>query len=62
LPEKAARASKARRVWWSAILSAINLTDKQYYIAKISSAVPFGTVDGMPGAPREVVLTVKRKF
>jgi len=47
---------------WAVTLSARNLLDEEYYLSKISSRIPFGTVDGQPGWPRELFLTVRRNF
>ena len=44
---------------WSIALEATNLFDKFYYLNKFVNAF---YVDGQPGKPREVALTVNRRF
>lgn len=47
---------------WQASLSATNLFDKFYYSNKYDQVVQSGNNYGMPGRPREVMLSLKRKF
>jgi len=43
---------------WSVALEATNLFDKFYYLNKLATFY----VNGQPGRPREVALTVRRNF
>ena len=43
---------------WSVALEATNLFDKYYYVNKFATFY----VDGQPGRPREVAVTVRRNF
>jgi iron complex outermembrane recepter protein len=59
----------ARLVWvgpdrdWEAALAVTNLTDKFYYSAKFpSTTAPYFTGTGRPGEPRQVGVTIKRRF
>ncbi len=58
----------ARLTWdthdrhWQAALVVQNALDKVYYINKYDNSGSFGVVDGQPGWPRTVFVTLKRKF
>ncbi len=47
---------------WEVALAATNLTDKFYYNNKYDRVSQSGNIYGMPGRPREFMLSVKRKF
>lgn len=47
---------------WEVALAATNLTDKFYYNNKYDRVSQSGNVYGMPGRPREFMLSIKRKF
>lgn len=47
---------------WEAALAATNLFDKFYYNNKYDQVAQSGNNYGMPGRPREVMLSLKRKF
>jgi iron complex outermembrane receptor protein len=47
---------------WQGALVVQNALDKVYYINKYDNTGSFGLVDGQPGWPRTVSITVKRKF
>ena len=47
---------------WQAALVIQNALDKVYYINKYDNTGSFGVVDGQPGWPRTVLVTIKRKF
>lgn len=47
---------------WEFALAATNLTDKFYYNNKYDRVVQSGNVYGMPGRPREIIASVKRRF
>jgi len=48
---------------WEIALSGTNLTDKFYYVNKYDrSAQVGGNAYGMPGRPREIMLSIKRSF
>jgi len=47
---------------WQGALVVQNALDKVYYINKYDNTGSFGLVDGQPGWPRTVSVTVKRKF
>jgi len=47
---------------WEVALAATNLTDKFYYVNKYDRYMQGGNSYGMPGRPREFMLSVKRKF
>jgi iron complex outermembrane receptor protein len=57
----------ARLLWqsasqWDATLAVTNLTDRFYYINKFRVAPPTNIVEGQPGAPRQWLFTLKRRF
>ena len=47
---------------WEGALVIQNALDKVYYINKYDNTGSFGLVDGQPGWPRTVSVTIKRKF
>jgi iron complex outermembrane receptor protein len=47
---------------WQGALVVQNALDKVYYINKYDNTGSFGVVDGQPGWPRTVQVTIKRKF
>ena len=47
---------------WSVRLDVTNLANKAYYVSRVNSIVPFGTIEGQPGRPREYFLSVRRSF
>ena len=47
---------------WEFALAATNLTDNFYYNNKYDRVVQSGNVYGMPGRPREIIASVKRRF
>lgn len=47
---------------WEFSLAATNLTDKFYYNNKYDRVVQSGNVYGMPGRPREIMASIKRRF
>jgi iron complex outermembrane receptor protein len=47
---------------WQGAIVVQNALDKVYYINKYDNTGSFGLVDGQPGWPRTVSVTVKRKF
>ena len=47
---------------WEVALAATNLTDEFYYSNKYDRETQSGNVYGLPGRPREVMLSVKRNF
>src|SRR5690606_8693332 len=47
---------------WEVALAATNLTDKFYYNNKYDRVSQSGNIYGMPGRPREFMLSVKRRF
>jgi iron complex outermembrane recepter protein len=58
----------ARLTWraaesqWEASLEGTNITNKYYFLTRFDQFGLTGTTDGQPGRPRELALTVKRKF
>lgn len=47
---------------WELSLAATNLTDEFYYVNKYDRVASSGNAYGQPGRPREVMVSVKRKF
>ncbi|MBO9601995.1 MAG: TonB-dependent receptor [Novosphingobium sp.] len=47
---------------WELSVAATNLTDKFYYVNKYDRVVQSGNAYGMPGRPREIIVSVKRNF
>jgi len=47
---------------WTVRLDVTNLGDKKYYVSRINSINPFGTIDGQPGRPREFFVSARRSF
>ncbi|HEV7715124.1 MAG TPA: TonB-dependent receptor [Steroidobacteraceae bacterium] len=47
---------------WQAAVALQNALDKVYYINKLDNTGSFGVVDGQPGMPRTVFVSLKRKF
>jgi iron complex outermembrane receptor protein len=58
----------ARLTWespqreWQVAVALQNALDKVYYINKLDNTGSFGVVDGQPGMPRTVFMSLKRKF
>jgi iron complex outermembrane receptor protein len=47
---------------WEVSLAATNLTDKFYYVNKYDRVAQSGNAYGMPGRPREFIVSIKRNF
>jgi iron complex outermembrane receptor protein len=47
---------------WEGAFAVTNLTDRFYYINKVSSVAPTFIAQGQPGAPREWLVSVRRNF
>ena len=60
--------ANARVTWragtgdWESSFEVSNLTNKYYFLTRFDQFTTTGVTDGQPGRPREVALTVKRKF